>query len=143
MRLSDRRIMAKWGAGEGTQIASRYAELAFFGVATTARRGIFVRSAAPTPQPKNANVRILEAGTSDATSTESSCGVGRAETSRKIPSATVGMRLSRSDQVARGEAELAKQVARGRDTRHFAKIRVSQSDLRSKINHHDYVSKIH
>ena len=100
MRLSDRRIMAKWGAGEGTQIASRYAELAFFGVATTARRGIFVRSAAPTPQPKNAKVRILGAGTSDATSTESSWTaeplgetaegrVARAQTKRQIPSAGV------------------------------------------------------
>ena len=50
-----------------------------------------------------------------------------------IPYRRVGMRLSRSDQVARGEAELAKQVARGRAAPIRSKLCVCRRHLRSNL----------
>ena len=87
---------------------------------------------------KTANLRSATAGCGVPTaprpkmcepSTESSCGVGATDDDNSTRA--VGMRLSRSDQVARGEAELAKQVARGRAAPIRSKLCVCRRHLRS------------
>ena len=94
-----------------------YAELGETCAATTVALGIVVfvcaTYAAATFRPvMPILVRIGVAVTRDATLAKCRCVVARAE--KKILYHSAGVV----------------------DTRHFAKIRVSQSDLRSKINHH-------
>lgn len=100
-----------------TQMTTSYAELGETCVATTAQLGIVIffccAYATAAFRPVVPISILRDARTSlDATLAKCRCVVARAEKRTLYHSAGVV------------------------DTRHFAKIRVSQSDLRSKINHH-------
>ena len=101
-----------------TQMTTSYAELGETCVATTAQLGIVIffccAYATAAFRPVMPISILRDARTSlDATLAKCRCVVARAEKRTLYHSAGVV------------------------DTRHFAKIRVSQSDLRSKINHHE------
>ena len=102
-----------------TQMPTSYAELGETCVATTAQLGLVIffccAYATAAFRPVVPISILRDARTSlDATLAKCRCVVARAEKRTLYHSAGVV------------------------DTRHFAKIRVSQSDLRSKINHHGF-----